>query len=239
MNYLSKLTIFSLFLSLAAHAEKDLKDEFQTLGDNKAVTERVRSLDNQQKIRIVQNRHVDRNNRLEFALNYAYLSGGDSYVQTQNVGGMLQYHISPRWSLGAEMSKSYNDLNSEGSRRYNGALAAQQKDAASPERFPAIDFPTETKMATVSFYPIYGKLNLFDVSVAQFDIYALLGYGKKTLNSGDSDVIAAALGAGLWFSSRLTSRLEIRYENYKDMLLTDKRDQSSLSALASIGIMIW
>jgi outer membrane beta-barrel protein len=231
--------IIGLSLSVAAETQKNLKDEFQSLGDNKAVAERVRNLDNQQRVRIVQNRLVDRNNRVELAVNYSYLGGADSYVQSQNVGGMLQYHISPRWSLGAEFQRSYNALTDEGQRQFDLAQVAQQNDPSSSQRFPSVDFPLETKLATISFYPIYGKLNLFDLSVAQFDVYLLLGAGKKTLNSGESDAYAAGLGTGIWLNSWLTSRLEVRYEKYQDLLATDRRDQSSVAAMASLGILIW
>jgi outer membrane immunogenic protein len=95
---------------LAQAPKKDLKSDFSTLGDNKDVVERVKNMDTHQRVRIVQNRLVDRNHRIEIGANYAYNGGGDSYVKTQNVGGNLEYHINPRWSLGLHFEKAYNTL---------------------------------------------------------------------------------------------------------------------------------
>jgi outer membrane beta-barrel protein len=234
------LLIVLTFAQIAqAEGKKNLKEEFQTLGDNEEVVDRVRKLDTQQRVRVVQNRLVDRNNRLELSVNMGGVTGGDSYVTTYNTGANLQYHITPRWSLGVEYSKATNKLTDEGKRQYDAAYEAQKNDPESPQRFPAVDFPIDTKMATISFYPVYGKLNLFDWSIAQFDLYTLLGYGSKKMNSGETPTYAAGLGSGFWLNNYLTARLEIRYEKYKDLLQSAQRDQESVSGTASLGIMIW
>lgn len=218
---------------------KDLKKEFSTLGDSQEVVERIKNLDNDQKVRVVQNRLVDRNNRLEMGLNYAFSGGGDSYVKTQNLGAKAEYHINPRWSLGLEYQKAYNTLTPEGESQFDKALAAQKIDPASTDRFPAVDYPLNSQLATISFYPIYGKLNLFDSGIAQFDVYAQLGYGSISLYSGKTSLASAGLGTGIWLNQRVTTRLEVRYQKYKDLLKTDDRDQSNIQALASLGVLLW
>lgn len=233
------LTSLMLAFNASAQSKKDLKDEFQTLGDNQEVVERVKKLDTTQRVRVVQNRLVDRNNRLELAASFGGLSGGDSYVTTTNTGAMLQYHFNPRWSLGLEYQKASNHLTDEGKRIFDKAYADQQADPESSTLFPSVDFPIESKMITLSFYPIYGKLNLFDLSIAQFDLYTLLGYGVKKMNSGESDAFAAGLGTGVWLNSYLTARLEFRYEKYRDLLQTVQRDQSAISGTVSLGMMVW
>lgn len=236
---LSFLIALAVAQSALAQNKKNLRDEFETLGDNQEVVDRVRKLETRQRVRVVQNRLVDRNNRLELAVNLGGVSGGDSYVSTYNTGAMLQYHITPRWSLGLEYSKANNKLTDEGKRQYDAAYEAQQTDPESPLRFPAVDFPIDTKLATLSFYPIYGKLNLFDYSIAQFDLYTLLGYGTKKMYSGETNTFAAGVGSGIWLNNYLTARLEVRYEKYKDLLQTAQRDQEAFSGTASLGIMIW
>lgn len=231
--------ILCLAATLASAQTKSLKKDFQSLGDNEQVIERVQKLDNQQRIRVVQNRLMDRNNRLEAAVSFGMLSGADSYIESKNFGGMLNYHITPRWSVGVSYIKDSNKLTAEGSRLYDDAFACRQDDPNCDKRFPSIDFPLETKMASVSFYPIYGKLNLFDAGIAQFDIYTSLGYGQKKLDSGTSDVISGSLGAGIWINSFITARIEGRYESYTDLLKTQKRKQSAVSAIASVGVMLW
>jgi outer membrane immunogenic protein len=234
------LSLTSIYSINAAETKKtsSLKKEFQTLGDNEEVLDRVKKMDSQQKIRIVQNRLVDRNNRLELALNYGSIFETDSYVKSSELGARLEYHISPRWSFGVEYQKNYNSLTSEGQRVYDNAYACQQSSNCT-ERFPGIDFPLETQVASISFYPIYGKLNLFDSGIAQFDIYTSLGYGNKKLNSGDSNVFLANLGVGIWLNNLFTTRFELRYENYKDLLNINERNQNAFTALASVGILIW
>lgn len=226
-------------LFAAGATKKDLKSEFSTLGDNRDVVERVKNMDTHQKVRVVQNRLVDRNHRIEIGGNYAFNGGGDAYVKTQNVGAMLEYHINPRWSLGVRYEKAYNSLTPEGESKLGGALADQQRDPGSTKRYPAIDYPLETQLATISYYPIYGKMNLFDTGIAQFDVYMQLGYGKMNLFTGSSDVVSVGLGSGIWLTQRITTRLEARYQQYEDLILTDRRKQNTLQAVASLGILVW
>lgn len=225
----------------ASSAKKDLRSEFSTLGDNNDVVERVKNMDSNQKVRVVQNRIVDRNHRIELAGNYAFTGGGDAYVKTQNLGAILEYHINPRWSLGLQYLKAYNALSSEGERILANAKTDQAIDKGSQARYPGVDYPLDSQLATVSFYPINGKMNLFDLGISQFDIYLQLGYGKINLYEGNasSDLLSVGVGSGFWLSQRFTSRLEVRYQQYEDLLLSDKRKQNTLQALASIGILVW
>ncbi len=239
MSVLALVAFSFLQAGLAQAQTKSLKNDFKTLGDNEEVIERVQKLDSRQKIRVVQNRMMDRNNRIELAMNFGGVSGGDSYVNTKNLGGMLQYHLTPRWSVGLGYEKAYNDLTIEGSRRYESAFNCQQSDVACAEKFPSVDFPVDTKLASLTFYPVYGKLNLFDSGISQFDLYTSIAYGQKTLNSGVTNVIAGSIGAGIWLNTWLTARIEGRYESYKDLLQTEKRSQSAASVVGSIGAMIW
>lgn len=242
MKTFKAVLVFSaltLLTSLSQAQTKNLKKDFQTLGDNKDVVERVKNLDNQQRMRVVQNRLVDRNNRLEIAGLFGLVSGADNYVSTKNWGGMLQYHINSKWSLGVSYEKANNTLTDEGARRYDEAYACQQANSICAKTAPRVDFPLDTKLVSVTYYPIYGKLNIFDSSIAQFDLYTSLAAGRKTLESGETNVYAASIGVGVWINSLMTMRLEGRYENYKDLLLTENRQQNAISAIASVGIMVW
>lgn len=236
---LSSIIAFNVATAEVKNKNRNLKKDFETLGDNQEVAERVKNLDTNQKVRIVQNRLVDRNNRIEVDLNYSFVGGGDSYVKTQNGGAAIEYHINPNWSLGVQHQKSYNSLSTEASTIYDRVQACQNAGPGCTEKFPALDYPIQSTMATVSYYPIYGKLNLFDAAVAHFDIYTLLGYGQIKLLSGTTNITALGLGAGVWLSPRFTTRLEVRYQRYQDLLQSDRRQQSQLQALASLGILIW
>ena len=222
----------------SSQSDKSLKSDFDTLGDNKVFTERVKQMDQEKRVRIVQNRIVDLHNRFELAANYGYNAGGDSYVTTQAIGGILEFHFSPRFSMGVRYQHFYNELTNEGKAQYENARAAQAVDPASAARFAGIDYPEDAGMVTASYSPIYGKLNLFDMSVAHFDIYILGGYGKMQLNSGTSDLYAGGLGAGIWVSQNFSARLEARYESYKDLIGTYDRSQNNIQGMLAIGILL-
>lgn len=219
-------------------AKKSLKDDFSTLGDNKVFTERVKQMDQNQRVRIVQNRIVDLHNRFEIAGTYGYSAGGDSYVTTQHLGGILDFHFSPRFAMGIRYQHYFNELTNEGKSQYDAARAAQSIDPAAAQKFAGIDYPEDMGLVTVSYSPIYGKLNLFDMSVAHFDIYTLAGYGKMQLLSGTSDLYTGGVGMGIWITQNFSARLEGRYEAYTDLLGTENRSQSNIQGLVAIGILL-
>ncbi len=243
MKHFSKMLIILMILSGQAFAQqttrKSLRNDFNSLGTSSEVSERVKNLDSKQRVRVVQNRSVDRNNRVELGVHYGMTNNTDSYVSTQNAGAALQYHINPRFSFGFEYQKAYNKMSAEGDRQYSNAQALQQRDPGNEVLFPGIDYPLDSKIALASFYPIYGKLNLFDSGIAQFDVYTSLGYGQMQLRSGNTNVFVAGLGTGIWLTNYLTTRIEGRYQKYQDLLQTEKRNQNTFQVLASLGIFLW
>lgn len=233
-----------LSVSTDAYAQKrsnkksSLKSEFQGLGDNEAFLEKAKTLNAESRTRVVQNRTVDLNNRFEIGGNYGINGGGDSYVNTQNLGAYVDFHFNPRWAIGIRYQKSYNELTSEGKAQYDKARAAQQNDPGSNQDFVGVDFPIDTGLFTVSYAPIYGKLNLFDTSVAHFDIYGLVGYGVMKLDSGNTDTYTAGIGSGIWLNQYFATRLEVRYQAYEDLIGTQNRKQNIIQGMFSIGILL-
>lgn len=235
----SIIALLILACSTTALAQKkSLKKDFETLGDNKVFAERVKNISQDKKVRIVQNRIVDLHNRFELAGTYGYSAGGDSYVTTQHLGGILDFHFSPRFAVGVRYQHYFNELTNEGRAQYEAARIAQINDPAALNQVPDVDFPEGVGLVTLTYSPIYGKLNLFDMSVAHFDIYTLAGYGKMVLNSGDSDVLTAGLGMGVWVTQNFSARLEARYETYKDLIGTYNRTQSNVQGMFAIGILL-
>ena len=105
--------------------------------------------------------------RLELGLSYDAVTGGDTYFQTNNVGYMLYFHITPRVSIGARYFDSYNKLTSEGERVFDDA---RERQAAGDLNYlrPDVDYPVSTTMGTITLYPLYGKLNFFNLGVGFF-----------------------------------------------------------------------
>jgi len=51
-------------------------------------------------VRVVQNRLVNRDMRLELGVNYGSFAGGDPYLNTDQLGGSVDLHINPMFSVG-------------------------------------------------------------------------------------------------------------------------------------------
>jgi outer membrane beta-barrel protein len=211
----------------------DFSKDVDGLGGNDALMEMAEKLNPETKSRIVQDRIVDRHTRLEVGLSYGGAMGGTTYLQTQNVGASLDFHITPRWSIGGRYYAYQNKLTPEGQRAKDQALA----DYASGNRASIVDIdsPINAQIAVVNWYPIYGKINFFDSAIAQFDVYLLAGGGQIELESGDSALMTAGAGFGLWMTKHLSARAEIRYQSYKDQIVTGSRDIASATATVGLG----
>ncbi|MFN7906037.1 MAG: outer membrane beta-barrel domain-containing protein [Pseudobdellovibrionaceae bacterium] len=221
------------------NSPKNLKNDLNRLNDNTAIQERIQFMDSSQRVRIVQNRSVDRNHRIELNAQLGLNNNADSYVQTQNTGIGLHYHFNPQWTFGFEYQKFGNKLTPEGQRQLDTAQDSQNKDPNSQAKFPSVDYPLDSKFAMISVYPIYGKLNLFDSGVAQFDLYGTLGYGQMSLRSGSASGMMAGLGAGVWLNNLFTARIEGRYLRYADLVTSENRQQNVFQLVASLGMFIW
>lgn len=193
-----------------------VEEDFDSLGGNKIILEKAQALNPETQISIVQERTVPRRNRWEIAPEYSGTVGGDTYVKTQNFGMNVHYHITPRWSLGAKFNKSFNKLTPEGETLIEEAKRDYEKDPETPLAIiPNIDYPTEEQMAYLNWYPIYGKMNLLDMGIAQFDVYGTLGAGQVKLSSSSSPSYSAGGGFGIWWTRNFSTRLEMRYQTYK------------------------
>lgn len=227
------ILIIFLFLNINISA---FSAGIENLGGNKDLIRRAKALDPDNKIRVVQNRTVDRRLRVELGLNYGVIAGGDPYVNTQNLGGNIDLHINPMWSVGARYYEHFNELSSEGRRIYDDAKNKAQSNL--PYEKVAIDYPLNSTLGIISFYPVYGKLNFFDAGLAQFDLYVLGGYGQVQTESGSSPTWTAGGGAGLWLSQHFTTRLEVRYQNYSDRISSGTRDLDMVVSNFSFGILL-
>lgn len=219
----------------------DLQKDFDSLGDNDAVVEKAKALDPKNKYKVVQSRLVDRNMRLELGVNAGLVGGGDSYYSTNTLGANLDFHINPNWSVGGRYYHSFNTLTSEGNTAFQNA--ENNRASGLPYTTPAIDYPSDTTLGVVSWYPIYGKLNMFDMGVSHFDIYMLGGYGVTSLSSGTAGTLALGGGFGFWFTNWLAMRLEGRYQTYNDHPYYDTpaaytRQVNDFVGMASIGFLL-
>lgn len=208
------LIILVAFFGLGSWA--DTTSDFESLGGNRVLLDKAKALNPETEITIVQDRIVSRTRRLEIAPEVSGTFGGDTYSRTRGISLNLNYHINPRWSLGAKYSQNYNQLTPEGEALANRAYAQFLADPQNPNaRIPELDYPLNDAYATVSWYPIYGKMNLLDKGVAHFDLYLLAGYGQVTLKSGPTGSSTAGAGIGMWWTNQMSTRIEMRYQGYK------------------------
>jgi outer membrane beta-barrel protein len=211
--------------------------EWDSLGSSEAILNKAKALDSNNRIRVVQKRAVDRDLRFEVSGHYGLVNGGDSYIRTQTGGAQVEFHINPQWSLGVRYDKYFNKMTSEGERITNEALNANA--SGNGASLPDINYPLNSQLATISWYPIYGKLNLFDRAITQFDLYLMAGAGSIHLNSGNQSLLTSVGGgAGLWFTQHLMARWELRYQGYKDKMYVEDPQVNSLAMHLSLGFLL-
>lgn len=199
----------------AATPESGLAQDFDSLGGNRILMDRAKALEPETQTWIVQNRMVSREHRFEIAPEYSGTTSGDTYNQTQNFGLNVHYHITPRWSVGVKYNKSFNHLTPEGEAMIRRATDAFERNPSrSSPIYPEIDYPKQETLALLNWYPIYGKMNMFDKGVAHFDLYLLGGAGTVQLVSGASSALTAGGGVGFWLNPKVSTRLEMRYMGY-------------------------
>lgn len=203
----------------------DLTSKMNALGANKDLMKKAKAIDPHNRVRVVQNRDVDRNFRIEVGLNYGMAEGGDPYVNTSVLGGQVDFHITPRWSIGGRYYNSQNSLTKEGEQVFADAEARHQSGDTNFRR-PGVDYAKDTWLAVLNWYPIYGKMNLFDAGISQFDIYFLGGAGQVSLGSGQTGIYTAGGGVGVWFTQHFASRLEARWQGYSDKVYDGSGYQS-------------
>ena len=193
-----------------AKSNSGLMKDFDTLGGNDVLLDKARELNPDQRISIVQDRVVKRRNRLEIAPEVSGTVGGDPYNRTTGFALNAYFHINPHWALGAKYEYDTNTIRPEGQALIDQAMSERDRNLV-----PDIDFPKSQAMALVNWFPMYGKLNVFDLGVTHFDIYTVAGAGQVQLRSGNSTTWTAGGGIGFWFSQHLSTRIEARYQTYE------------------------
>ncbi|PIS11890.1 MAG: outer membrane beta-barrel domain-containing protein [Bdellovibrio sp. CG10_big_fil_rev_8_21_14_0_10_47_8] len=237
-KYFLCLTLLLPLFASAAEVQNTEAD-FDSLGGNQTILERAKALAPEKNVSIVQNRTVSRRHRFELAPELSGTFGGDAYNRTKSLGLNLHYHFNPRWSVGLKYDYSFNTLTPEGEAQMDQAVEDYNKNPANPNKaFPQIDYPKSETLALVNWYPFYGKLNLLDKAVSHFDVYAIGGYGQIQLSSGSVPTYTAGGGIGFWINQHFSTRLEMRYQNYKTKYLDGDRTLDLALASVQMGWLL-
>ncbi len=234
---MKNLILLATLVLLSLHAKADLMKDFDSLGGNDVLLEKAKKLNPDTTINVVQDRIVARRNRFELAPEFSSVLGGDAYTRTNNLGLNVHFHITPHWSVGAKYNYSFNELRPEGQNLIDEAVKRRDVVVDRPG-YPDIDYAKDEFLGLVNWYPIYGKMNLYDLGVLHFDVYALGGYGKINLRSGPTNTWTTGGGMGLWFSQHLTSRLEMRYQSYTGQRYDGAVQMNTTIASVQVGYLL-
>lgn len=234
---LSMLLIGGLLAGRSAMAQGN-SNSLNTLGDQSQIMQKARPSIPANTYRVVQKRVIERDFRSELGISVGTVaSGGDSYYETSNLGLQYDFHLNTRFSVGLRYQMNFNKLTPEGKRVYD---RAEQMAAANNNNYvvPDLDQPLSTALATVSFYPVYGKVSWFESTVSYFDFYVMAGGGQTQLKNGTSPLLTGGLGMGMWWNQHLTSRFEARYQTYEDQIFTGKRRIEGAVATFTMGLLL-
>ncbi len=222
------MSIFTMVILAFAQPSwsSDLLEDFDSLGGNSDLYEKATALSPELKTQVIQNRIVSRRLRLEVSPTYSTYWGGNPYISSQSAGMEFSFHLNPRWSLDASYHFAFtNNTTSEGEFLINNDIV------------PDIDFPTSSMMGFVTYYPLYGKLNMFE-NIVHFDIYTSLGVGSTELRFGNQATLGANLGMGIWWSQHLTTRIGYRYLTYEAQLKNGPQQLDMSSGFLSVGYLL-
>lgn len=238
---MKRLTLLMLSLLALNAWSEDLSGKMDALGANRDLMRKAKAIDPENRVRVVQNRDVDRYYRLELGVNYGMAAGGDPYVDTTILGGQMDFHFTPHWSVGARYANYNNSLSSEGQRVFDDAETRAAKGDTSFRR-PGLDYAKDSWLGVLNWYPIYGKMSLFELGISQFDVYMLGGAGQINLGSGSTPLYTAGGGVGIWFTQHFASRLEARWQGYQDRVYdglgTEKRDINQTMLTATVSFLL-
>lgn len=234
-----RLSLIIFFVSLSAFAQEQKEADFDSLGGNTILLEKAKALEPDQNVSIVQVRTVDRRHRVEIAPEFAGTFGGDPYTNTKTIGLNINYHFTPHWSVGLKYNYAFNSLTPEGEAMADRAYDNYIANPESPNSpYPEMNYLKDETFALLNWYPIYGKLNLFDKSVVHFDLYALGGYGQARLRSGTTPTYTAGGGVGFWITPHFSTRLEMRYQNYTAKYPTEEKNLNLAIGSVQMGWLL-
>jgi outer membrane beta-barrel protein len=230
-----KSILITVFLScglIASTAYAQVMEDFDSLGGNKALLERAKDLNPDSKVEVVQDRIVNRHHRFEISPEFGTVVSGDSFLSTLQTGVTAHYHFNPHWSLGLKYASMSNTLTKDG----ENLIADTNRTGKAV--IPDLDYPIQQYMAVLAWYPLYGKINMFDKGIAHFDVYGQVGTGQIELHSGSTSTWMGGMGIGFWISQHLTSRLELNAQNYKTQRVLGDSNLTLTVASLSMGYML-
>ena len=232
-----QIILLLMFFTPSLYAADGILEDFDSLGGNDTLLQKVQALVPQSRVKIVQQRIVDRFNRHEFSPEMGLISGGTSYFNTSFVALAYQYHINPHWSVGLKYNYYLNKLTPEGDKIIDQAIANVDEENELTS-IPEMNWPRQSYITQLNWYPIYGKLNIYDEGIIHFDMYTILGIGQMALRHGETMTYQVGFGTGFWISQHLTARLEYKYKTYDVEYYAGTKNMTVHDFGLSLGYML-
>lgn len=239
MNVIKKYFVFIIctFSIQAAWSanNKSLLNDLNTLGENKFLSPYIQQNSTSQEVSVVQNRFYSRENKQELLVGSSYGISNPAYFISMATNLAYKFYLKPKWSVGFKYSYFLNTLSPAGVQIIKEAIKKSKlnPDAAT---IPDLDFPKFSYAATASWYPSYGKFNLFN-KIMYFDLFVSSSLGQIVLKNKPSFLFALSLGSSFWLTKQWTARFEMQNKLYKETSYNSQHNIVSTQVMLSTGYM--
>ncbi|MBE8221911.1 MAG: hypothetical protein HAW60_04190 [Bdellovibrionales bacterium] len=236
--FLSLFFVFVfLFINSQALAEtkNPLLNDLNTLGENKFLIPYIKKTSTSSEVSVIQNRFYSRDTKQELLTGFTYTTSGPAYFNTTGVSMLYKYYVSSKISVGINYSYFVNSLSPAGAQVIKDGRSKLKND---PDFafIPDLDFPKFSYTATASWYPSYGKFNLFN-KIMYFDLFLSSGVGQIILKHKPSQLFLLSLGSSFWFTKKWTGRMELQSKLYKETWYQEKHNIVATQVMFSTGYM--
>lgn len=237
MNIITKyfiflFCVFSIQNAWSANSKSLLKD-LNTLGENKFLSPYIKQTSTTSEVSVVQNRFYSRKNKQEILTGFSYGTSNPTYFKSMAASWAYKFYLNPKWSVGFKYSYFVNTLSAAGVQIIKRALKNVQKE---PDlaTIPDLDFPKSSYVATASWYPSYGKFNLFN-KIMYFDLFVSSSAGQIILKNKPSFLLSLSMGSSFWLTKKWTTRVEIQNKLYKESSYTQQHNILTTQLMLSTG----
>lgn len=239
LSMLSVLLFFCVSLGVspwALAAEKNtLLNDLNTLGENQFLAPYIQKTSTSSEVTVVQNRFYSRSKKHEIFTGLSYVTSGPAYFNTKAISMLYKVHINSQLSVGIDYAHFANTLSPAGVEVIKDGQFKLKND---PDFafIPDLDFPKFSYMATASWYPSYGKLNLFN-KIMYFDLFLTSGVGQIFLKNKPSALFSFSLGSSFWITKKWTTRMELQSKLYKETWYNSQHNVVATQLMLSTGYM--
>jgi outer membrane beta-barrel protein len=224
---MKKLLIGLLALSSLSFASTETRSDLERKMDTLNIpSDKVTPLISEEKLYSVNSRYSSLKQRFEVSFFGASNLTPDSHIDSTMGGGTVRFHVNDKWSLGYRYSEYNNELTEGGEKLF-------ERD----EVLPDTDYAIKSNDAFINYNTVYGKLRLTSNTVAYFDQYISLGYGKIALGNGETQFYSIDVGLALWIGKKMSARFGVNNQLYEQHKLNGAENVHNAQGYVSFGYL--